>query len=231
MSERTVVPREMLHILPDTMSLKLAALVEPMSVAMHAVKRANLTEAETIVVHGGGPIGIGIVLGLAAMGSRRIIAVEPSPSRRAILSGLGVPTVLDPAEVDVVDAVRDLTGGIGADVSFDAAGVPSAFNAALRSTRNNGQFVLVAVHRDVTIQPNDILVGQKTILGSSGYCGDYPDVIKLIAQGHYSVDSWVQHFSVDDVEKALVAARDGVAAKILVDMRERHRPAKYDSQH
>src|SRR5579871_3701276 len=148
LAEFTVVPRAMAHRLPAGVSAQQGALVEPMAVSYHAVMRAHPRAGQTIVVHGGGPIGVGAFLALRAMADIQVIISEPSAQRRAILAALGAERLLDPRSVNVVEAIRDMTGGRGADASIDAAGVPAAFKAALASTAPMGHLVVVAMHME-----------------------------------------------------------------------------------
>ncbi len=122
MAEYTVVPTTMLHRLPDTVSLELGALVEPMSVAYHAATLGDVEPGDTAMVFGAGPIGIGLWFALRGKGLDDVFVVEPSPTRRAAIEALGA-TTLDPAGVDVPTLIADHTKGDGADAVFDAAGV------------------------------------------------------------------------------------------------------------
>lgn len=216
LSEYTVVPRRMVHVLPDEVSLEHGALVEPMSVGLHAVRRSGVTPRCKVAVHGGGPIGISLVLALWASGVESVVVVEPSEFRRNALTGLGA-TVIDPNTADVVDAVREVTGG-GADVSFDAAGAPQAFAAALASTAKGGLLTVVATHQPVTFRPNDLLLSELTISGSNGFCGEFPSVLKLMASGAYPLDGWVDHIAGDRLDHAFEMLRRGDAIKLLIDV-------------
>lgn len=89
MAEYTVVPTEMLHRLPDTVSLELGALVEPMSVAYHAATLGDVREGDTAMVFGAGPIGIGLWFALRGKGIDDVFVVEPSATRRASIEALG----------------------------------------------------------------------------------------------------------------------------------------------
>ena len=131
MAEYTVVPTDMLHKLPDNVSLQLGALVEPMSVAYHAATLGDAKSGDTAMVFGAGPIGIGLWFALRGKGIDDVFVVEPSPTRRAAIEALGAST-LDPTSVDVPAFIADHTDGRGADAVFDAAGVAPAVETALR---------------------------------------------------------------------------------------------------
>ena len=122
MAEYTVVPTDMLHRLPDNVSMELGALVEPMSVAYHAATLGEPNADGTSMVFGAGPIGIGLWFALRGKGVDDVFVVEPSATRRASIEALGART-LDPTAVDVPAFIADHTNGAGADAVFDAAGV------------------------------------------------------------------------------------------------------------
>src|ERR1700754_3961618 len=114
MAEYTVVPTNMLHKLPDNVSLQLGALVEPMSVAYHAATLGDAKAGDTAMVFGAGPIGIGLWFALRGKGVDDVFVVEPSATRRAAIEALGA-TTLDPAGVDVPSFIADHTDRRGAD--------------------------------------------------------------------------------------------------------------------
>lgn len=110
LSELTVVPAAKALLVPAGVTALQAGLVEPLAVAYHAVRRAQVEAGKTAVVHGAGPIGIGSFLALRRAGIDAIV-VEPSPARRAAVADLGAARVIDPTMSDVAAAIVDLTGG------------------------------------------------------------------------------------------------------------------------
>ena len=113
MAEYTVVPTDMLHKLPDNVSLELGALVEPMSVAYHAATLGDPDPDRTAMVFGAGPIGIGLWFALRGKGIEDVFVVEPSATRRSAIEALGART-LDPTALDVPAFIADHTDGRGA---------------------------------------------------------------------------------------------------------------------
>jgi (R,R)-butanediol dehydrogenase / meso-butanediol dehydrogenase / diacetyl reductase len=224
LAEFTVVPRAMVHKLPAGVSARQGALVEPMAVSYHAIARAQPAAGQTFVVHGGGPIGVGAFLTLKAFGDIRVIVCEPSAERRALLSAMGAEHLMDPASVNVVEAIRDLTGGRGADGSIDAAGVPAAFKAALASTAPMGHLVVVAMHMEpFPFNALSLLAGEVNITGSKTYCHDYPAVIDLMTRGAYPVDGWVSTIPMEDfIEQGIVPLSRQQSTKIMVDIAGSH---------
>jgi (R,R)-butanediol dehydrogenase/meso-butanediol dehydrogenase/diacetyl reductase len=110
-----------------------------------------------------------------------------------VLKALGAETQLDPTTTDVVSAIRDLTRGLGADASVDAAGVPAAFSAALLGTAVDGTAVVVAIHaQPIVIPPFDLLMSEVRITGVAMFCNTFPSVIAEMAAGAYPTTGWVE---------------------------------------
>ncbi|HZF15112.1 MAG TPA: 2,3-butanediol dehydrogenase [Steroidobacteraceae bacterium] len=192
LSDFTVVRRSMAHKLPPGVTATQGALIEPMSVAYHTADRCRVDSGQTVAIHGAGPIGVGVHLALRRRGVHTIV-VDPSAARRAVLKALGAETCLDPNGIDVVSAIRDLTGGQGAHASVDAAGVPAAFRAALHGTRIDGTAVVVAIHGQPLVIPAfDILMPEVHITGVAMFCNTFPKVIADMAAGAYPTTGWVE---------------------------------------
>jgi (R,R)-butanediol dehydrogenase/meso-butanediol dehydrogenase/diacetyl reductase len=192
LAQFSVVKRSMAHKLPQSMTGIQGALIEPMAISYRTAQRCGAEAGQTVVIHGGGPIGVGIFFTLRRWGMN-VIMVDPSAQRRAALTKLGVKTVLDPRDGDVVAAIKDLTGGRGAPVSVDAAGVPVAFQTALSSTAVNGQLVVVAIHtKPLQIHPMELLMSEVKISGIALSCNTFPSVIEEMAAGTYPLEGWVE---------------------------------------
>src|SRR5256885_8347721 len=152
LAESTVVKRRMAHPLPPGVTALQGALIEPLAIAWHTVNRCAVSAGEVVAIHGAGPIGVGAFLTLRRRGVEAIV-VDPSPARRTALTALGARTVLDPNACDAVAAIRDLTGGRGADAPIDAAGGAPALAAMLPGTRGGGTAGVGAVHPDPGVAP------------------------------------------------------------------------------
>ena len=183
------VPANYVLPLPDNVPLDIGALVEPLSVGWHAVSQSPLKPDSSVLVLGGGPIGIAVLLALRARGCGEIIVSEPSSSRQKFARHFGATHVLDPSkEADLVKAVRDLSGGLGVDIVFDCAGVAAGLEAACRAIRVRGTVVNVALWEEaVPFQPNDLVRREGRYLACLGYVQqDFKDVIQAISSGKWS---------------------------------------------
>jgi len=219
MAEFTVVPRNQVHHLPDTISLEMGALVEPLSVAYHAAVLAEVNDQSRALVYGAGPIGIGIWFALRGMGLTEIDVVEPSPIRRASIEALGART-LDPTTQDVAGIVADATHGDGVDAAFDAAGVAAAVESATSCLGERRPLISVAIYDKAIPTPLlNLVLRERRIQGTICYTADdYRAVIDLMAQGHYDTTGWVDTIPLSGVvEQGFEELRAGRRMKLLVD--------------
>ncbi len=219
MAEYTVVPRDQVHKLPDSISLELGALVEPMSVAYHAAMRAGVNDQSTALIFGAGPIGIGLWFALRGMGLTEIDVVEPTETRRKTIEALGART-LDPTSQDVSAIIADRTNGNGVDAAFDAAGVAPAVAAALESLGEQRPLISVAIYDKPLPTPLfNLVVRERRIEGTFCYTSaDYRAVIELMEKGHYDTTGWVDTIPIGDVvEQGFEQLRAGRKMKVLVD--------------
>ncbi|MBZ4033862.1 alcohol dehydrogenase catalytic domain-containing protein [Flavobacterium johnsoniae] len=138
------VPTFVLHKLKASTDLKLAALIEPLSVATHDVRRSGLVRGETAVVLGGGPIGLLVAMVAKEVGAQVIIS-EVNPNRIAKAKELGFDAV-SPIEVDLVEYVKSKTENRRADVVFEVAGVQPALDIMCEVAGIRGRIVMVAIH-------------------------------------------------------------------------------------
>ena len=219
LSEYTVVREHMAHKLPEGLGSVHGALVEPMSVSYRAVLRAEPTPADSAVVFGAGPIGIGAYLALRAIGIDDVTVVEPAAERRAAVASLGAERVLDPATTDVCQEVQEFTRGAGARVVIDAAGVPSSFTAALGVAGTRARIVTVAAYMEpVSYNPTDAMMRELEIVSSFSYNGEFDAVIGHMAAGRYPIDGWVERVPFDDQLGAYERLHRGEAIKLMVDL-------------
>jgi len=215
----TVVKDTMVHRLPAEVPPLQGALVEPMAVALHAVRRAAIAPGATAVVHGAGPIGLGCLLALRDAGVGAIV-LDPSPVRRAAAAALGATSVADPLETDAVALVRRLTGGRGADASFDAAGAPGVLDSALRSTRRDGTVVMVAVPLGpIEIGSAALRRTEARLTASvSASADDFEAVIAGMARGAYPIDGWVTTIPFERIVDGIEALEAQAETKVVVEL-------------
>lgn len=189
LSDAVCVPASYMHPLPENVSLELGALVEPLSVGWHAVRQSPLQSNSTILVLGGGPIGIAVILALKARGCGEIIVSEPSSSRSDFARHFGADHVFNPMqEKDLVGKMKELTGGEGVDIVFDCAGVASGLETACQSIKARGTVVNVAIwEKAIAFQPNNLVFKEGKYVACLGYVKqDFREVIAAIASGEFN---------------------------------------------
>lgn len=166
MAEATDAPATAVKLLPANMSLEAGALVEPLAVGWHAVSISPFQDGDSALVLGGGPIGLATVQALASKGCKNIIVSEVAKRRRDFALQFGANHVLDPTAVDLVTEVEKLTGGLGADVAFDCAGVQAAVDAAFLAIRARGTLVNVAVwEKRASLNMNQFVFRERAYMG------------------------------------------------------------------
>ena len=182
-AEFVAVPARILYRLPDALSFEHAALIEAVSVAVHAVGRKVPATTDVVAVFGCGMIGLLVIQVLREKGCESIIAVDVDDKRRGLAARLGAVTTLD-GRVDVPQAIRDATGGRGADHAFEVVGRSETVQASVRSVRKGGTVTLVgnlAPHVELPLQ--DVVTRQLSLLGSCASSGEYPACIDLMSRG------------------------------------------------
>ena len=195
-----------------------AAMVEPATVALHAVRRTPPRPGETVVVQGCGPIGLFVLQCARAEGAERLIAVEPNEARRGLAASLGADIVWTPEEAQAELAERP------ADLVFECAGAPPAVQAAVDLVRRGGRVNLVGVTATATVQPSVWAVKEVTLTGSLGYRNDeFAPVMDLMADGAVQVEPL--HDATVPLAQAAnafasLASDSAYAIKVLVDPRE-----------
>ena len=220
LSEFTVVRERMAHKLPEGLGRRAR---RPGRADVGRVPRrccaAEPRPADAAVVFGGGPIGIGAFLALRALGVDDVTVVEPAAERRAAVAALGAERVLDPTATDVVSDVREHTGGAGARVVIDAAGVPASFTAALGVAAPRGRVVTVAAYMEpVSYNPTDVMMRELEIVSSFSYNGEFDAVIEHMAAGRYPTEGWVERVPFDDQLSAYDRLHRGEAIKLMIDL-------------
>lgn len=187
-AEYVNVPAELLYKLPDDFPTEAGALIEPLAVGLHAVKKAGELVGKTVVVVGAGTIGLCTIMCAKAAGAGRVIALEMSAARKAKAMEVGASLVIDPKECDAIAELKALTGGYGADVSFECIGNKNTAKLALDVIRKAGRCVMVGIFEEPS-QFNffELVATEKEVVGSLAYNGEFADVIRFIADGRIDV--------------------------------------------
>jgi len=212
-------PVERIYPIPDSMSMKQGALVEPTAVAVHDVHRSRLQLGDHAVVLGGGPIGLLVAQVARVVTQRPVELVEVSDWRLELARKMGFDPI-DPKRVDVVEEVLRRTDGKGADVLFDVAGAAATAAQLVALTRIHGQIIIVAMPKE--FRPVDLAgfaLKEIDLRGSRVYnFRDYETAIPLIAAGKIDVEGMVSHvIPLEQAKEALDLSMKGDASmKVLL---------------
>lgn len=147
-AEYAVYNEDDIYLLPDNMSLEEGALLEPASVAVHAVDLAGIRVGGTLAILGGGPIGVLILEVARRAGAAKILVSEPVEGRRKIAKQVGATAVIDPNKEDIGEVTESLTGGLGFDTVIDASGTVGGARQAVYLAGRCGTVIWAATYPD-----------------------------------------------------------------------------------
>lgn len=202
-SEFTTFPEQFVHKIPDALSYEKAALVEPMSCGYHSLIIGGFQKGQTALVMGAGPIGLAQIECLKALGASKIIVVQRKSVRQEYAKRSGADVVLDQNEVDAVAEIKKLTGGAGVDIAFEATGSEECFHLALSALRYAGTLVVTSIWgKNVTFDPNTIVMSEKNIVGSICYSNNFQTVIDMLTDGSIPAKGYItKKIYIDDIVK------------------------------
>jgi (R,R)-butanediol dehydrogenase/meso-butanediol dehydrogenase/diacetyl reductase len=212
------VPARTLVRLPADLSLEHAALIEPTAVAVHDVRRAELSPGENTLVVGGGPVGLLIAVVARHAGAEVLIA-EPNAYRRELAESLGL-RVVDPAAVDITALVTEWTGGAGAAVVFEVSGAAAGVTTAVDALAVRGRLVLVAIHgtpREVNL--HRFFWRELSLIGARLYHrADFERAVELVAGGTIPTTTLISAVEpLSSGAKAFELLEEGAVMKVLID--------------
>lgn len=240
MSERAVVPEELLYKLPEDVecdvggesnfillfiqfSQRFIALVEPLAVASHGVKLVeDLSKSTSVFIIGAGPVGCATLLCLKAKGVTNIAFSEPSAEKRQLVLKLGARTAYDPFNSDLASEVQRASRGDGVDVVFECAGVPNAIDTAVACVRPKGTIVQLALPL-APVMLFAMLMKEVVLKPSIAYTKeDFADVIKAVEDGSLKPEAMItKRIKLEEVVREGLEAlkrKDNTNCKILVDL-------------
>ncbi|XP_032514523.2 sorbitol dehydrogenase-like [Danaus plexippus] len=212
--------------LPDHVSMEEGALLEPLSVGIHACRRGGVTAGDFVLILGAGPIGLVTLLAARAMGASKIVITDILESRLETARELGADHTLlvsrDSNEADLVRALHDLLGA-HPDVSVDASGAPATVRLALLATKSGGCAVLVGMGSpEVTLPLAGAMAREVDIRGIFRYVNEYPIALSLVSSGQINLKPLVtHHFSLEETLEAYEVARRGAGIKVMIHVQPR----------
>ena len=222
MAELATVAEYQVVRLPEGVTYRQGALIEPTAVAAYGVERAGVGAGDRVLVTGAGPIGALAALCARAAGASTVYVSEPNAARRARAEALGVATVLDPTSLDVAPYLREECDGLGVDVAIECSGHPAGFNAAISSLRRRGTLAQTGLFvGEASVEPMLWALNDLTIVGTWCYwVYDFDRIASQIAAGALPVERVVtSNVTLDDAPDAFARLASGAAdeIKVLID--------------
>ena len=188
MAEYVAVPERILYKLPDTVTYAQAAVVEPLSVAVHAVAVSRLRLGDRAVIVGAGTIGLLLTQVVKAAGVTELIVADLDEDKLKVAERLGATCVVNSSKENVAAVVAARTDGRGADIAFEAVGITATLNTAIDSVRTGGSVVMVGNIAQKTELPlQKCVTRQIDLQGSCASSGEYDVCLNMI--GHKMVDA------------------------------------------
>lgn len=188
-AEYVAVPAHILYAIPENISFEQAAMIEAVSVAVHAVAISDLKSTDTAVVIGCGMIGLLCVQALKAAGCNQVIAVDMIDSKLDAALSLGADIALKSTDSELFQKVLALTNNRGADIVLEVVGVESTVNLAIDLTRKGGTVTLVGnLSANIKFPLQKVVTRQSKIKGSCASAGEYPLCLDLISSRKINVD-------------------------------------------
>jgi (R,R)-butanediol dehydrogenase/meso-butanediol dehydrogenase/diacetyl reductase len=200
-AEFMVAPRTRLLKLPEDIDWKRAALIEPLAGAAYAVGRGGIEAGQRVLIVGGGPVGLLVLVAVRAVGVETVYLTEISETRRDKARELGATEVIDPLGVKVPRKVKELTEGQGVDVSVEAVGIGAALKDCLASTRQRGKVVVQGIFTErVPIHMLGFVSREITMIGTNSI--DPGLALSWIADGRAEPESIVTRIvPLDDIAR------------------------------
>lgn len=227
LANQVVHPADLCFKLPDNVSLEEGAMCEPLSVGVHACRRANVGPETTVLVMGAGPIGLVTMLAARAFGAPRIIIVDVENHRLSVAKDLGADATVK-VSTDLKDVAEEVAlihkaMGAGVDVTFDCAGFDKTMTTALGATGAGGKVCLVGMgHGMMNVPLTPAAAREVDVIGVFRYKNTWPLCLEFLTSGKIDVKPLITHrfeFSQKDVEAAFeTSARGGNAIKVMFNL-------------
>ena len=221
MAEYVKVPEDRIYRLPKGVSFKEGALIEPLAVAVHIVRRAKVSLNDDVLILGAGPIGLLVLQVAKLLGVKRIFITDVVDYRLDLAEKLGADYTINASVDNVEEVVYKATNGLGVDIAIEVAGAPNTPLQAVKLTKPHGRVVIVGFFEEprVPMDMTEIVAKELEIVGSRVYWHDFKTAIDLVARRVINVKRIVTHsFPLEDVAKAFEVADKKLynAVKVLV---------------
>lgn len=218
-AEYCKVPVESLHRIPEELEFNEAALAEPLSVAIHACRRAIVSPGTRTLILGAGPIGLFTLLVAQLSGSIEPLIVDNVERRLDWAKEFGGYPI-NFSKQDVLEEINKVTSGEGVDIVFEASGSPKAVEVALKCVRKGGCVVLIGnlPNEDIPSRLLNIVIKEIDVKGLMRYANTFDAAIRILSKKLIPTSKIITHtFRLEEIHDALKVAIDGLALKAIVN--------------
>jgi len=180
--EKAVVPEHCCHRLPPQISDEAGALVEPLAVALHAVKRSRVQIGSRVAVVGGGAVGLCVLQCLRAAGVRDVFVIDKCEGKRRFAEVLGATDFINSDQIDPAAAIREKTDALGVGTTFECVGSALAFRSAVDLTCAGGTICVIGVFPGpFEFDLNSLMANEQQLITSRAYGDEFPTVIAMLS--------------------------------------------------
>jgi len=188
-AEYVAVPHHIVYALPDSFPFEKAALIEAVSIAVHAAKITHIKPGSSAMVIGSGMIGLLAVQAFRVFGCTKIIAIDLDRDKLDLARSLGADETLLATDPDLLTKLHALTGGAGPDIAVEVVGAQKSILTAIEGVRRGGKVTLIGnLAPKVEIPLQIVVTRQLSLLGSCASAGEYAECIELMQSGAINVD-------------------------------------------
>lgn len=209
-AEYVSVRSDFLFKLPDEISYEAGALLEPLSVGIHAISRGKVTPADRVLITGLGPIGLLAIQAAKMFGVQEIYATDIVSFRRQLGLKLGATNVMNPLNKNTNEEITELTRGKGVDVIIETSGNQLAISETIKIVNRGGRIVLVGlpVVDEVSIDITHLIDSEFDIYGVFRYANTYPTAIQALSNSSLNIEDIITHkFALKNIREAVEVAR------------------------
>ena len=220
-----IVSEEWAHRLPGNISYAEGALIEPLSVAVHAVLKSGLGLGDTSAIFGAGAIGLLLLQMIRSTGGGDTFVVDIQNKRLDTAAELGAKEVFNNLTGDTVLKIMEHSGGLGVDYAFEAVGLEMTLVQCLQALKKGGTSLLVGLFEKLEVSlPANIFVQKEIgLIGSQGYCWDFQTALTLLKDGQIDLKRMITHeFSLSQLQDAFNTLMDpqSGAIKVVIKVNE-----------
>jgi len=190
-----IASEDWVHQLPEGISYEEGALIEPLSVSLHAFKKGNLQPGHTVAIFGAGAIGLMLLLLIRLLEAGEVFIVDVQDFRLRKAKVFGASYILDNSKGEAVPKILEKTSHLGVDRVFEAVGLESTLVQSLKALKKGGSSIVVGIfeEQEIKIPVNLFIQKEISLTGSQGYCWDFQSALKLLEKGEIHLKEMITH--------------------------------------